>query len=155
LGVRLWLSPGARPVPALVVGFSLLAAAPYLVRTLGQGITPPVAGVTIPLWLTWEATLLLATAGLVGVAAGLVRQHGGEGRAAWPLLGAGWAMVAAVIGVFAWEGRSGWPEWYTFLWLPALLLVTRPAARWAAILGVAVVAGSAAALMTWGAELEG
>jgi two-component system, NtrC family, nitrogen regulation sensor histidine kinase NtrY len=155
LGVRLWLSPGPRPVPALVVGFSLLASAPYLVRTLGQGITPPAAGVTIPLWLMWETTLLLATAGMVVVSAGLLRQHTGHGRSVWPLLGAGWAMVAAVIGVFAWEGRSGWPEWYTFLWLPALLLVTRPAARWATILGVAVVAGSAAALMTWGAELEG
>lgn len=155
LGVRLWRSPGPRPAIALMAGYGTMAGAPYLIRALGQGITPPVAGVTIPLWLAWEATVLLTTAGLLVMAAGLLRQREAAGRILWPLLGAGWAMAAAVVGIFAWEGRSGWPEWYTFLWLPALFLVTRPAARWAAILGIGVAAGSAAALMTWGAELEG
>lgn len=155
VAVRLWRLPGPRGVPALAAGFVMLAAAPYAVRTLGQGITPPVDGVTIPLWLTWETTLLVTTAGLMLMGAALLRRHDGAGRMRWPLLGAAWALAAAVVGVYAWEGRSGWPEWYTFLWLPALLLVTRPAARWAAILGIAVAAGCAAALMTWGAELEG
>src|SRR5262249_30976001 len=49
----------------------------------------------------------------------------------------------------------GWPDWYTFLWTPALFLVARPAPRWANVLGAAMVAGSAASLVTWGAELHG
>lgn len=155
VGVRVWSVPQPRGVPALIAGYALLAASPYLVRTLGQGITPPVSGVTIPLWLTWETALALVTGGAMVLAAALLRHDDGGGRGIWPLLGAGWAAMAAILGVFAWEGRSGWPEWYTFLWLPALFLVTRPAARGPTILGIAIAAGSAAALMTWGAELEG
>lgn len=156
LGVRLWRGPGRRPPLAVATGLLLLLGAPYLVRALGQGITPPVRGVSIPLWLSWEVTLLLATAGLVVVAAGLTRRPPATSPTArWPLVGAALAVAAGVVGVYAWEGRSGWPEWYTFLWVPALLLVIQPAARWATILGIAAVAGSAAALMTWGAELEG
>lgn len=155
LGVRLWRWQGARPPAARALGGLLVLGAPFLIRTLGQGITPPVGGVSIPLWLTWETALLLATTGLVLPAAGLLRRsHGGNGIL-WPLVGAGVACAAAVLGLFAWDSRSGWPDWYTLLWLPALVMVTRPAARWAAVLGVALVAGSAAALMTWGAELEG
>ena len=155
LGVRLWREPGRRPPPVLALGALLLVAAPFVVRNLGQGITPPLGGVSIPLWLGWEVTLLLATTGLVVLAAGLLRRPAPSRGAGWPMAGAALAVTAAVVGVFVWEGRGGWPEWYTLLWLPALVMVTRPAARWATILGVATVAGSAAALMTWGAELEG
>jgi signal transduction histidine kinase len=155
LGVALWRRPGPRGVPAFLAGYLLLASAPYLVRALGQGITPPLNGVTIPLWLTWEVTLLLATGGLLVMAAGLLRHTATPRTNLWPMLGAAWGAGAAVAGIFAWEGQSGWPEWYPLLWLPALFLVTRPAARRATILSVAVVAGSAAALVTWGAELEG
>jgi signal transduction histidine kinase len=156
IGVRIWRSEPEPGVVAQAAGVLLLLAAPFLVRTLGQGITPPVEGVSIPLWLTWEVTLLLATAGLVVPAVGILRGRGGSPERAWPpLAGAALASAAAVLGLFAWEGRSGWPDWYTLLWLPALILVSRRATRWATILGIAVVAGSAAALMTWGAELEG
>jgi nitrogen fixation/metabolism regulation signal transduction histidine kinase len=65
------------------------------------------------------------------------------------------ALAAAVVGVIVWQPKVGWPEWYTFLWAPALLLVARPAPRWAAIAGTAIVAGTAAALVTWGAEING
>ena len=65
------------------------------------------------------------------------------------------ALAASVIGVLVWSPRGGWPDWYTFLWTPALLLVTLPGPRWAAISGIALVAGSSSALVTWGAELAG
>ncbi|MDZ4674498.1 MAG: HAMP domain-containing sensor histidine kinase, partial [Gemmatimonadota bacterium] len=155
LGVRLWRVEGRRPFAAQLLGGLLVLGAPFLIRTLGQGITPPVSGVSIPLWLTWETSLLLATAGLVLPAAALLRGAGGRDRISWPLVGAVVAAVAAILGLSVWDSRTGWPDWYTLLWLPALVLVTRPAARWATVLGVALVAGSAAALMTWGAELEG
>src|SRR6185437_9501176 len=48
-----------------------------------------------------------------------------------------------------------WPEWYTFLWLPALAGAIVPARRRATLFTVATVAGTAAALVTWGASVEG
>ena len=78
--------------------------------------------------------------------------HGSLAHRRW---GGDRACRIAVIGVLVWSPRGGWPDWYTFLWTPALLLVTLPAPRWATISGIALVAGSSAALVTWGAELSG
>ena len=70
-------------------------------------------------------------------------------------MGVAIALAASVVGVLVWSPRGGWPDWYTFLWTPALLLVTLRGPRWATITGIALVAGSSAALVTWGAELAG
>ena len=155
LGVRLYRWQGQRPLAAQVLGAVLVLGAPFLIRSLGQGITPPVGGVSMPLWLTWETALFLATAGLLLLAAGLLRGDHESRGTGLPVIGAAIACMAAILGLYAWDSRTGWPDWYTLAWLPALMLVTRPAARWSTLLGVALVAGSAASLMTWGAELEG
>ena len=107
------------------------------------------------LWLVWHLTLFLFSAGLLTLAAALLRGRAVPQRGLWPpLLGAGLALAAAAIGVVVWNARYGWPDWYTLLWLPPLGLVTRPANRRAAILGIGIVAGSATALLAWGAEVE-
>lgn len=134
----------------------LLLAAPYVVRELGRGITPPTSGVPLSLWLSWQFTLLLATAAPISLAAGLFRgTRPVEKTPAWVWIGILLALAATVAGVFVWSPRLGWAPWYTFLWVPALFMVTRPAPRAGAIAGIAVVAGCAAALLTWGAVLEG
>jgi signal transduction histidine kinase len=137
-----------------VLGGLLVIGAPYLVSALGRGIDPPVSGVSTPLWVTWQLTLTVTTAAVILLAAALF--HGGSREApAWRVwLGVCLAVAAAAIGVVVWEPRAGWPEWYSFTWLPALALVTRPAPRWATLTGAAMVAGTAAALVTWGAELN-
>jgi hypothetical protein len=61
-----------------------------------------------------------------------------------PLFGASLALGAAAVGVLVWNARYGWPDWFTLLWLPPLVLITRPANRRATMLGIAIVAGSAA-----------
>src|SRR5204862_1747596 len=61
---------------------------------------------------------------------------------------------ALPIWLYAWHPGIGWEGWYSFLWMPGLLLVTWPATRGATIAGIAAVAGSAAALLTWGAMTE-
>ena len=66
-----------------------------------------------------------------------------------------WAAMAALAGVWLWNPYGAWPEWYTFVWLPALVGVLVPAPRPWAVLGIATVAGTAAALVTWGAAVEG
>src|SRR5207245_6040636 len=66
-----------------------------------------------------------------------------------------WAVLAALAGLWLWQPYGAWPEWYTFVWLPALVGVVVPApSRWA-VCGIATVAGTAAALVTWGAAVEG
>jgi hypothetical protein len=153
--IWLWDRRLGRHPARLLAGAILLIGAPYLVTELGRGIIPPLNGVPLNLWLTWQLTLTVATSALIALAAALFRgpeePRDGIGGVA---LGACLALAAAVIGVQVWVPRVGWPDWYTFLWTPALFLVARPAPRWATVMGTAVAAGSAAALVTWGAELN-
>ena len=134
----------------------LLFAAPYLVRYFGRGIHPPLTGVSIPLWLSWEVALAAVAMALVMLAAALVRGGEEPRRIPWTLPAACvWAILAAVVGLWLWQPYNAWPEWYTFLWLPALAGAIVPAPRRATLFAVATVAGTAAALITWGAAVEG
>ena len=155
-GVWLWRRRPPRRWYGVAVGAFLLLAAPYLISSLGRGITPPAGGVSLTLWLTWQLTLLVSVSALIVLAAALFRGNGPESHSRWRIAaGVAIALAATVIGVLVWTPREAWPSWYTFLWTPALLLVTLPARRWATIGGIAFVAGSSAALVTWGAELQG
>ncbi len=156
-GVWLWRRRLPRRWYGVVIGAILLLASPYLISNLGRGITPPARGVSVGLWLVWQLTLLVSVSALIVPAAALFRGSGPESRTRWRVLaGVAIAFAAAIIGVLVWAPRGGgWPGWYTFLWTPALLLVTLPASRQATIAGVALVAGSSAALVTWGAEMSG
>jgi two-component system nitrogen regulation sensor histidine kinase NtrY len=155
-GIWLWRRRLPRRWYGVLFGTVLLLASPYLISSLGRGITPPARGVSVGLWLTWQLTLLVAASALIVAAASLFRGSATESGTRWRIIaGVGIALAAAIIGVLIWSPRGGWPDWYTFLWAPALLLVTLPAPRWATISGIAFVAGSSAALVTWGAELSG
>src|SRR5207249_3700562 len=89
-------------------------------------------------------------------AAALVRGQNEPERASRALPAAcAWGAVAAIGGLWLWSPHGAWPEWYTFLWLPALVGVIFPAPRRWALVGMAVVAGTAGALLAWGAAVEG
>ncbi|MGH7529777.1 MAG: sensor histidine kinase, partial [Gemmatimonadales bacterium] len=134
----------------------LVLAAPYLLRYFGRGIAPPAGGVSIALWLSWQAALAVTAMALVLLAAALVRGSAEPDRVPWALPAACvWGAIAAVAGLWLWSPRGAWPEWYTFVWLPALVGVILPAPRRWALAGSAIVAGTAAALITWGAAVEG
>ena len=156
-GVWLWRRRVPRSWYGALTGVVLLLISPYVISSLGRGITPPAQGVSLGLWLIWQLTLLVSVAALIVPAAALFRGSGPESRTRWRIVaGVAIAFAAAIIGILVWVPRGGgWPNWYTFLWTPALLLVTLPASRWATIAGVALVAGSSAALVTWGAEMSG
>jgi signal transduction histidine kinase len=135
----------------------LALAAPYLLRYFGRGITPPASGVGFALWLSWQMALATTSLALVLLAAALVRAGEEPARVPWTLPAACvWAIGAAVAGLWLWRPAGGaWPDWYPFIWLPALAGVLVPAPRRWVLLGGATVAGTAAALLTWGAAVEG
>jgi signal transduction histidine kinase len=134
----------------------LVLAAPYLVRYFGRGIAPPAGGVSIGLWLSWEVAVAAASMAFVCAAAALVRGPEEPRRVPWTLPAAcTWAALAALAGLWLWQPYGAWPEWYTFVWVPALAGVLVPAPRRWAVMGIATVAGTAAALVTWGAAVEG
>ncbi len=156
--VILWRRALPRHVVGIAIGIGSLGVAPYLVRELGRGITPPANGVSMGLWLVWEVVLLCTSAALIVIAAAAFRGATPNATRGWRIrlgLGVGLALLASVVGILIWSPRGGWPPWYTFLWTPALFLVAMPAPRLAAITAIALVAGSASALVTWGAVLEG
>ncbi len=134
----------------------LVLAAPYLVRYFGRGIAPPAGGVSVGLWISWQLAVAAAGMALVFWAAALVRGTAEPRGVSWTLPAAcAWAVLAALAGLWLWQPYGAWPEWYTFVWLPALVGVVVPApSRWA-VCGIATVAGTAAALVTWGAAVEG
>jgi len=155
-GVWLWGLRLPRRWYGVALGGALLLASPYLISSLGRGITPPADGVSIGLWLSWQLALVVSAAALIVPTAALFRGSSDEPMGwAHIAIGVAIAFAAAIVGVLVWSPRGGWPDWYTFLWTPALLLVTLRGPRWATITGIALVAGSSAALVTWGAELAG
>ena len=152
----LWRRGSPRRWWSLAAAALLILAAPFVLRDLGRGITPPAQGVSVPLWLSWEAALAVTGMALILLAAALVRGATEPRRVPWILPAAcAWAIVAAVAGLWLWDPEGAWPDWYTYVWLPALAGVLVPAPRRWAVVGIATVAGTAAALITWGAAVEG
>src|SRR3989441_10325413 len=130
------------PPPPEIYPLPLHDALPisYLVRSLGRGIAPPAGGVGFALWISWEVAVASAAMALVFTAAALVRGPREPDRVPWTLpAGCGWAALAALGGLWLWQPYGAWPEWYTFVWLPALVGVLVPAPRRWAVLGIATV----------------
>jgi signal transduction histidine kinase len=156
LACALW----RRGLPAtpsrIVLAVLITLVAPYLVQALARGITPPARGVAGGLWQTWQAAIAVPSAAIVLLAASLVRGREVPARAGLrPWAAGAIALGAAAAGLWLWEPGKAWPPWYPYLWAPALLLVLRPMPFRSTIATLAVVAGSSAALLTWGATTDG
>jgi signal transduction histidine kinase len=152
----LWRRGVARRWWGIAAATLLILFAPYVVRYFGRGIAPPAAGVSLGLWLSWQTALAVTAMAIILLAAALVRGSTEPTRVSWALPAAcAWGALAAIGGLWLWDPHGAWPEWYTFLWLPALAGVILPAPRRWALVGMAVVAGTAGALLAWGATVEG
>jgi signal transduction histidine kinase len=146
---------GIRTTPlGLGVGVLLLAGSPLAMSTLAGGITPPTAEIGIGQWLSWEVSLLVA-----GVALGLASAFLLGRRRRLELKWAAWAAgglatALGIIGLMVWQPDGGWPDWYPPLWLPAALLAVLSRPRFALLVALTVVAGSAALVLTWAATTQ-
>ena len=152
----LWRRGIAPSWPGRVLAVAGTLLAPYALQRLARGIAPPLSGVAMGQWITWQVALVVSASALVLLAAALVRgpvvpAHAGRG----PFIACTMAISAALLGLWLWKPVGAWPEWYPYLWAPALLLALRPMPSRATLVTIAVVAGSSAALLTWGAVIEG
>jgi hypothetical protein len=64
-GVWLWRRRLPRRWPGIALGGALLLASPYLISSLGRGITPPAGGVSVGLWLSWQLAILVSASALI------------------------------------------------------------------------------------------
>ncbi|MEP7086636.1 MAG: HAMP domain-containing protein, partial [Gemmatimonadota bacterium] len=140
---------------ALPIALAILAVSPTLLRNLGGGVSPPLSGVAVELWLGWEIALFLVAASLfIGVAAvGSAGLGARRGLPPWvaPVL----ATIVAAIAPLVLHAPGTWPTWYRVLWMGviATLALTRSHRR------MVLVAGGVGALvattLTWGAGVRG
>ena len=137
-------------IVAVVVVLGIASLAPFLLRDLARGISPPPWGVTASLWLSWEVALFLAGVALLlaGVSAGQAVL--GRRRGLSPAIAPAFASVAAVLAPLLWDAPGRWPEWYPALWIVAIgsLALARRARGF--VLTAAVVAACGATTLVWG-----
>ncbi len=142
--------------PGLLVAAAIAVASPYAMTFFAAGITPPTTGVGFDLWLSWQAVISVASAVLLLTSALLLGRIGSWMAPAWvQWLAAVWAGGTAAVGLFVWAPGTGCPDWFPLIWIPPVALAVLPAQRLRRVFAVAVVAGSAAALLTWCSVLEG
>ncbi|MGH7606169.1 MAG: hypothetical protein ACREME_02420, partial [Gemmatimonadales bacterium] len=101
----------------LAAALLLVVAAPYVVRYFGRGIAPPAGGVSMGLWLSWQAALAVTAMALVLLAAALVRGPLEPAARRVPRAvpaACVWGALAALAGIWLWSPHGAWPEWYTF-----------------------------------------
>ena len=124
---------------------------PLLLRDLAQGIVLPTDGASFALWGAWQAALFLAAMAIVvaGIAAG--RDALSAQRGVWPGLAPLIAGVAAVASPLLWRAPAGWPDWYTGAWAVAILALALARRSPWFIVSCALVAGSGAVTLVWGA----
>jgi signal transduction histidine kinase len=154
VALQLSRRPLTATVPGALAAAAIAVAAPWILGRLATGISPPVTAIGIGMWIGWQLTLMMAAAALALLAYLLLGgRHEVPRWLGW--LGAALAGVLAAIGLASWRPEAGWPVWYGLLWIPPFWLVIQPASRVRRLIWVAVLAGSASGMLTWGAVVRG
>lgn len=141
-------------VTAAILVVLVAVGGPFLLRDLARGIALPAAGAGFGLWIAWQLALALAGVSilLAGAAAGWAAL--GTRRGLPPSIA---PLVAILAGVFApilWDAPGAWPAWYPLLWVAAIGAFALTRRGLAQVAAAALVAGSGAATLTWGATVR-
>ncbi len=143
-----------RPRMRIVAPLLILVVAsfgPFLLRDLARGITPPLRGVPLTMWIAWEVALFLsATALLLAVSqAGRFVRRGSGGLPALvaPALAAASALAAPVL----WSAPGRWPGWYPLPWIAAMIALALARRARGFVLHASFVAACGAVTLVWGA----
>jgi signal transduction histidine kinase len=158
LAVLLFLLRATRQRPSRRVAIALLVIAagggPFLLRDLARGIGLPAAGPSVGLWTAWQLALALVAAVvlLAGAAAGqaALGTRRGVPAVVAPLL----AVIAAIMAPVLIEASGTWPGWYPVPWILAIAAFALTRRGLAQVVAAAVVAGSGAVTLTWGATVR-
>ena len=139
---------------AVAVVIVVASGGPFLLRDLARGIALPAAGAGFVLWIGWQLALALAGVSilLAGAAAGraALGPRRGLPSTVAPLL----AILAGVFAPILWDAPGAWPVWYPALWVVAIGSLALTRRGLAQVAAAAVVAGSGAATLTWGATVR-
>ncbi len=143
--------PFARRPIAVFTVLAIGGVAPFLLRAISRGITPPALGVPVGLWVAWEVSLFLAAAAILVAGAAAGRAAMRSGRGAHPLTAPVLAGVAAVLGPVLWTVPGGWPDWYPGLWIAVVVALALTRSTRAILVAAAAVAGLGASTLVWSA----
>ncbi len=153
--IHLWRSVPLGKVTGIVIALVLLVLTPILVHALSVGITVPVVGAGISLWVQWYLALTFVGAALLFGAAGALRASV-RGISAWvPWIAATGSVGAAALGLAGWVPNGNTSAWVLALWAPILLVAVRSGTILRTFVAVSVVSGAGAAQLTWIAVTEG
>ncbi|WP_337171134.1 ATP-binding protein [Gemmatimonas aurantiaca] len=133
---------------------ALAVGGPFLLRDLARGIALPVSGAGFGLWIAWQLALALVGAAILLAGATAGRAVLGT-RRGLPATVA--PMIAAMSGVLApvlWDAPGAWPAWYPALWILAIATLAITRRGLSQVVAAAVVAGTGAATLTWGATVR-
>ncbi len=138
----------------VLLAAALAVGGPYLLRDLARGIALPAAGAGFGLWIAWQLALALvaATILLAGAAAGQAALGARRGvpPAIAPLIAVGAAVAAPVL----LNAPGVWPSWYPMLWVAAIAALAVTRRGLSQIAAAAIVAGTGAVTLTWGATIR-
>jgi two-component system nitrogen regulation sensor histidine kinase NtrY len=139
---------------AIVAVVIVAGVGPFALRDLARGIQFPSAGVTISMWLAWEATLFLASVSVLmaGATAGQAALGARRGLPLW--IAPGIAAVASLLAPVLIGAPGGYPAWYPVLWVMAIGALALARRARGSVLPVAIVAACGAVTLIWGQSVR-
>ena len=142
--------PRMKLIAPLVV-LLIAAFGPFLLRDLARGITPPLRGVPLTMWIAWEVALFLAATALL-LAVAQVGRFARRGSGGLPALAAPTiAAVAALAAPVLWAAPGRWPGWYPLPWIAAMIALALARRARGFVLSASFVAACGAVTLVWGA----
>ncbi len=122
---------------------------PYLLGAITKGIRFPVSGAPIVLWVAWETAVFLTAVVILiaGLAAGEAMMGPRRGVPLWipPVF----AAVVTALAKFVVMSHGGLPQWYTALWVVAIVLMAVARQGRRTIWSAATVAAFGSVALVW------